>query len=69
MYSCEVLRYGFNMLMFHCMSIAYLQYYGLETNLVFILTGCPAILRSAKGSENSVLAACHMALRHNHALP
>ena len=28
--------------------------------------GCPAILRCDKGTENSVLAACHMAMRHNH---
>ena len=30
------------------------------------LLGCPSIIRSDYGTENSVLAACHMALRHNH---
>ena len=28
--------------------------------------GCPSIVRSDYGTENSILAACHMALRHNH---
>lgn len=32
----------------------------------FIILGCPTILRSDCGTENSVLAACHMALRHIH---
>ena len=28
--------------------------------------GCPSILRSDCGTENTVLSACHMTLRHNH---
>ena len=28
--------------------------------------GCPAILRCDKGTENSILAACHMTMRHTH---
>lgn len=30
------------------------------------LLGCPSIIRSDYGTENSILATCHMALRHNH---
>ncbi|XP_065890570.1 uncharacterized protein [Dysidea avara] len=28
--------------------------------------GCPSIVRSDHGTENTTLAACHMALRHSH---
>ena len=34
---------------------------------MFLCTiGCPTILRCDKGTKNSTLAACHMALRHAH---
>ena len=28
--------------------------------------GCPTLLRCDKGSENSLLSTCHMAMRHKH---
>ncbi len=28
--------------------------------------GCPSLIRSDCGTENTSLAACHMSLRHNH---
>lgn len=31
-----------------------------------LYSGVPTLLRSDCGTENSVLAACHMLLRHNH---
>ena len=31
-----------------------------------MVIGCPAILRCDKGTENSILAACHMTMRHTH---
>ena len=34
--------------------------------LIFFPIGCPSIIRSDYGTENSILAACHMALCHNH---
>ena len=33
---------------------------------VLLFTGCPSIVRSDHGTENTTLAACHMALRHEH---
>ena len=33
---------------------------------VLLFTGCPSIVRSDYGTENTTLAACHMALRHEH---
>lgn len=38
----------------------------LQANLDNVLLGCPSIVRSDYGTENFVLAACHMALHHNH---
>ena len=37
-----------------------------ESSIIPVLTGCPQIVRSDRGTENCVLAACHMALRHSH---
>lgn len=31
-----------------------------------LCVGCPSIVRSDHGTENTILAACHMALRHDH---
>ena len=28
--------------------------------------GCPTLMRCDKGTENSLFAACHMAMRHSH---
>lgn len=33
---------------------------------IFIIIGCPSIVRCDCGTENTSLAACHMAMRHNH---
>ena len=31
-----------------------------------VVIGCPSIVRTDRGTENTSLAASHMALRHNH---
>lgn len=36
------------------------------TNIGIIIIGVPTIIRSDCGTENCALAACHMALRHEH---
>ena len=50
--------------------IAILRNNGIQVRyligLIFFPIGCPSIIRSDYGTENSILAACHMALRHNH---
>jgi len=35
-------------------------------NLINFILGCPSIIWSDYQIENSILAACHMALCHNH---
>ena len=35
-------------------------------NYLLLLLGCPSIVRSDCGTENTSLAACQMALRHYH---
>lgn len=33
---------------------------------IYYFSGCPSIVRSDHETENTTLAACHMALRHEH---
>lgn len=40
--------------------------YNYHGNPEFLLIGCPAILRSDYGTENSILAAIQIALRYEH---
>lgn len=42
--------------------VAIIQYYCV----IPLHIGCPTVLRCDKGTENSILAACHMAMRHGH---
>ena len=33
---------------------------------MYVIIGCPSIIRSDHGTENTILASTHMALRHYH---
>ena len=48
------------------MLFSYSRHNNIYQCLIFCPTGCPTIVRGDCGTENTTLAATHMALRHNH---